>query len=466
MNHNKSETPADLQKRTEDFLRQANKKLQVYAKAMGTMVCVLDKDFRPIPESYNDFNYVSNTCLHCVRYKEYNKNKKPGELRETPCEDMHSNAILGAHRYGGSYIYMCDLGFLFWSSPLYFEGNFSGSLLGTGFLGTDSDDTVEKMYHIVKGSITVPELRRMLSRYPRGESKKIQGLAKMLLFCAESFSSDSGAYHETLCRQAKQQDDISEKIELLKKKNPSGSFGAEYPLEKERQIITALRQGDRENANEFLNEFLAILFISHIDQFPYLNFRAMELVVLLSRTVIGPGYDARALLKTNKYFFKLIWESKNIKDLADVLHFALNHFAEQISSFKGIQHASAIKKTERYIWENLSRKLSLKEIAAVSGLSGPYFSTIFKEEMGENVSCYINRLRVERACALLTETDMTLSMIADSCGFEDQSWFTKVFRTYTGISPGRYRNRIKSPNAEGPYVSFSPKYRAIVAKLA
>jgi transcriptional regulator GlxA family with amidase domain len=46
---------------------------------------------------------------------------------------------------------------------------------------------------------------------------------------------------------------------------------------------------------------------------------------------------------------------------------------------------------------------------------------------------------VEKACRLLTETNMALSEIASSCGFEDQSWFSKIFKSHTRISPGKYR---------------------------
>jgi AraC-like DNA-binding protein len=114
--------------------------------------------------------------------------------------------------------------------------------------------------------------------------------------------------------------------------------------------------------------------------------------------------------------------------------------AGQIFSFQGIRHASALRKAERYIFENYNRKISLKEIADTSGLSAPYFSSIFKEEMGENLSNYLNRLRAERAAALLRESDLSLNEIAAACGFDDQSWFSKIFKCYTGFSPGKYRN--------------------------
>jgi AraC-like DNA-binding protein len=81
----------------------------------------------------------------------------------------------------------------------------------------------------------------------------------------------------------------------------------------------------------------------------------------------------------------------------------------------------------------------LKEIADVSGLSAPYFSTIFKDEMGENLSNYLNRLRIEKASAMMRETEFPINGISTACGFEDQSWFSKVFKNYTGFSPCKYR---------------------------
>jgi AraC-like DNA-binding protein len=173
----------------------------------------------------------------------------------------------------------------------------------------------------------------------------------------------------------------------------------------------------------------------------------MELVVLFSRAAMKPRlasqgsaspYDA-AMLDANNRYFRCIQEAKNREELTDMLHIIVERMSAQIFSFQGMCHASALRKAERFIWENYTRKISLQEISAAAGLSAPYFSTIFKEEMGENLSSYLNRLRVEKARHMLAETDLTLSEIASACGFEDQSWFSKIFKSFTGISPGKYR---------------------------
>ena len=120
--------------------------------------------------------------------------------------------------------------------------------------------------------------------------------------------------------------------------------------------------------------------------------------------------------------------------------------ADKIFSFRGMRHSSVLRKAQRFIWGNYSRKINLEEISKASGLSAPYFSTIFNEEMGEKLSRYLNRLRVEKAAVLLTETNKPMNLIAELCGFEDQSWFSKVFKSFTGVNPGRYREAGKMGN--------------------
>jgi AraC-like DNA-binding protein len=176
--------------------------------------------------------------------------------------------------------------------------------------------------------------------------------------------------------------------------------------------------------------------------------RAIELAIMLSRAAMG-GSDAdnADILAVNDRCITYIQEARGVEDISDILHYYLERIGGKIFSFKGLRHASALRKAERLIWENYTRKIGLKEIARASGLSAPYFSTIFKEEMGENLSAYLNRLRVNRAAAMLKETKLSLDNIAAACGFEDPSWFSKIFKFYTGMSPGKFREQGKR---EGP----------------
>ena len=72
--------------------------------------------------------------------------------------------------------------------------------------------------------------------------------------------------------------------------------------------------------------------------------------------------------------------------------------------------------------------------------------------MDTSFTDYLSRTRIERSIELLRDTDMSLLEIAGLVGFEDQSYFTKVFKKETGLSPKKYRDSrgARPPAAPAP----------------
>jgi AraC-like DNA-binding protein/ligand-binding sensor protein len=425
----KEETPSEVPAKTGPVLLKAYSLLKAYAAGTGSMVCVHDASFRPIPEMLEDIKIEKNICQFCAKYRS----------PDTPCSEMHISAMKKAFRHSGSYSYTCELGFAFWTSPVYSDGTFIGALVGTGYRASDEEEAGKLFRKYNSGEISKNEFNKKIKHFPRADEEKIGALAELLHICAESLSAGKGDRHETLRRRAEQQADLSARIKWLKDRHPS--IVPTYPIDTERKLLEATRRGENGTVKKFLNEILALVLFANPNDMKYLQCRAIELVVLLSRADLNSGSTDKALFETNSACIRHIQESKTIEELADVLYLSAERITEQISSFRGIRHASALRKAERYIMENYTRKISLKEIAGASDLSAPYFSTIFKEEMGENLSSYINRLRVEKAGHMLLETSLSLSKIASSCGFEDQSWFSKIFKSYMGSSPGKFREQ-------------------------
>jgi AraC-like DNA-binding protein/ligand-binding sensor protein len=435
-------------KETDPLLLRAWNILNAYAKATGAVTCVLDQDFLPIREALPQVLGRTNTCVnYCRKYSgESCAINKVSDLRSSICNTMHINAIKEAHHFGGSYIYMCELGFMFWTSPLYLKGRFSGALVGSGFTGIDLTETMDAMDAMSGGQVPREELAEKLAPFSKGEPERIKSLAELLLIVAGQLSTGNDGGTEE---------------DMLRYHVSCSTRVSAYPIDKERMLLAALRRGDNEAGRKILKDLLGVLFLSNAGPGPqslaFIRFRAIELVVLLSREAMRSGAAHQrpsgssaddTMLETNNRYLRRIQEAKTIEELTDVLHIIVERMSAQIFSFQGVRHASALRKAERFIWENYTRKISLREISSAAGLSAPYFSTVFKEEMGENLSAYLNRLRVEKAGHMLTETDLTLSEIASSCGFEDQSWFSKIFKSYAGISPGKYRGQGGTGNEE------------------
>ncbi|MBO9600261.1 MAG: helix-turn-helix domain-containing protein, partial [Cohnella sp.] len=92
-----------------------------------------------------------------------------------------------------------------------------------------------------------------------------------------------------------------------------------------------------------------------------------------------------------------------------------------------------------YVEQYIHEELSLQDISNRFYLSREYISRKFKQEMNENLTDYITRVRVERAKRLLADTPLKISIIAERVGFQDEKYFSKVFKKWTDHSPNEYR---------------------------
>ena len=417
-----------------NLMEKAEKTMLDYSQATGCSVCIYDSNLKPYYPS-GIKNEPEETVCPCCPY--------------FPCQDIHIKAIEEVKKKGTFHIYKCNMGIVFWVSPIYTQGSFSGAIRGGGYIhknlqkelqkGVDIFSNANDTFVMCNSEKSKEELKERILATPAADEERVQSMAEMMQLCAESLSTGSEDYHEIIRRRAEQQQAIAKIIEQLKKQHGDNKPG--YPLSTEKDLLAALRKGDVAEARKTLNELLAMIIFSNPDQFNYIQLRVIEAVVLISRVEISPVKSGSLSMEINSQNLKLVQEAKTIEELTDIIYNIVDRVAGTISSFRGIPHATALRKAEIFILDNYTKKISLKEIADVAGLSPPYFSTIFKEEMGENLSKYLNRLRVEKASRLLLETELSLTEIAASCCFEDQSWFSKIFKTYTGVSPGKYRNQ-------------------------
>ena len=110
-------------------------------------------------------------------------------------------------------------------------------------------------------------------------------------------------------------------------------------------------------------------------------------------------------------------------------------------SNKETKYSRPVTKSIDYITSYFNSKVTLEDLAAETKLTPNYLATLFKQETGMTVMEYLTKFRIDSACALLSQTDYTYLQIALSLGFCTQSYFTKVFREYTGCTPGKYRQQ-------------------------
>lgn len=117
-------------------------------------------------------------------------------------------------------------------------------------------------------------------------------------------------------------------------------------------------------------------------------------------------------------------------------------YMEESSSKSAYQkNQDMIAKAIDYMKMNYKSEITLSDLAMQSFISKNYFSRLFKEITGTNVSDYIQYLRTDEACTLLKTTGMKVTDIAMHVGFSDIKFFYEVFKRITGKTPGDYRKK-------------------------
>ena len=403
----------------EPLWQKANEVVRHYEKAADCITSVIGSDLINVECSKHPA--ADLFCPLCKRYSQCAQKMKSYEI---PCSPMHCNAAKKARRYGGLYIYTCPVGFSFWTSPFFAGELFAGAFISSVISVNAQQLTLDKLYTTYKGNISRAEIARNIEEVPAKTDREIQALAQMMLLCAWQIS-----HHKPYWNEADKHD---------KKHSQQPKVNLPDLSDKERLLVASMQRGDCTEAQNIARELLSSINAANSGNPEYFKLKVMELLVMLSRTGSNSQNNLE-LVETNSRYLQRIEALTDSEEITDYLCTIVEQMSRKIFSFRGLRHASALRKAERFIRENYLKRISLQEIAYMSGLSAPYFSTVFKDEMGENLSFYLNRLRVEKACSMLKETENSVSEISVACGFEDQSWFSKTFKNHTGLSPCKYR---------------------------
>lgn len=116
---------------------------------------------------------------------------------------------------------------------------------------------------------------------------------------------------------------------------------------------------------------------------------------------------------------------------------------------KGAPSMSApVQEAVRYIRHHYAESISLSDIAAYVGMSPSWLSRHFSDECACSIPAYLLSVRIERACALLKQTDMHVFEVAHAVGMANPRYFTSVFRRATGMAPKAYRGEAREREDE------------------
>jgi Response regulator containing CheY-like receiver domain and AraC-type DNA-binding domain len=355
------------------------------------------------------------------------------------CEKLHINASKRAISIGETYIFSCHANLNHIVFPLLNRGTFWGSILVGPFL-MDAPDSlliqdIDKKYHIPTCSlIELYEETASIKVVPPGTVTQI---SRLLYYLFSNLITEGK--QQLIINQGKlhQQSKISESIQMYK--NSGTDQTNPYPYDKEKALIAKVKAGNAQEAKGILNDLLGYVLFSDGSSLDTVKARAIELCSLLSRAAIEGGAATDSILKINNQFLKSLQQINDLDSLCFKLQETVEVFTESMFNYIPSKNYELMKKAMLYISNHFSNNITLEEVANHVHLNPAYFSSVFKQSSGSSFKEYLNMVRVEESKRLLANTDYSIIDIAIATGFEDQSYFSKVFKKYTGLTPKQYR---------------------------
>ena len=411
-----------------DF-EKARRGVTAYSSSTGMNCYIIDRKGNAIFEACGD----TEICKSC-------RDNQAGFIKNFNCSDVHLYGSYQAERFGGSYVFFCPLGLTHWASPITEGHAFRGALVGGPVMMVEPEEFLvdDLVDHCVIDS-NRNEFIDFVKKIPVKQPEVVNNLSELLFILASDISSGKDLRREEQSRFNSMQAQISESVQMIKSSKVLENASADYPFEKERELLRLISLGDKSASQKILNEILGYVFFSTGSDFELVKARIQELMVLLSRAAIEGGADTVEIFGLNYQYLSEINHYRTVEDLTMWLSGILARFTDCVFNLADVRHKDIIYKVNDYVKKNYMKKIPLEEVAGYVYLNPSYFSKIFKEEMGVPFVVYVNRMRIGISKNLLLDNTVPLTSVASMVGFEEQSYFTKVFKKVAGMTPGLYR---------------------------
>ncbi|MDF2922089.1 MAG: AraC family transcriptional regulator [Paenibacillaceae bacterium] len=213
-----------------------------------------------------------------------------------------------------------------------------------------------------------------------------------------------------------------------------------YPAELENGLLTAVREGERQQALCQLNAFLEELQAGKLE-IPLVKTYAMQLLVSILRLL--QDYDPEL---TRVFGGRSPYEEFSGLGTPQALGV---WFAEEIvgpsidflSALRQHRLEEMMEKTRRLIEQRYAEDLSLQLAADQLGVSPSHLSELIKQNMGETFISYVTKFRISKVKSLLLNTELNIADIAQEVGYGNATHLIRVFKKSEGMTPGEYRLR-------------------------
>lgn len=215
------------------------------------------------------------------------------------------------------------------------------------------------------------------------------------------------------------------------------------PYDYEEQLLEAIGIGDVNRATETLAKINQIKRATLASN-PIRSHKnsLIAICTLFTRAIIKGGVNSELAFHLSDAYILEIEKTSEIENLKQLEYDMLHNFINVLMNERQKKvYSKPVKLAISYIYENILHELPLDVIARHAQVHSSYLSNKFKSEVGMTVTEFINRKRVEDSKFFLLHTNTPISTISVLFKFCNQSYYTSLFKKYTGVTPHQFKNK-------------------------
>lgn len=409
--------------------------LRAFTNATGLTANIVDVNGSSI-FSKND---AQSNCRFCKLIWEKQKEK-----RLYRCNASYARAGKQAAIFGEAYIFRCPAGLIEWAVPIIIDKKHMGSIICGQVLMWEPEEffwiELREMNKVLFDDFD--SLFQAAKELNVISAEKVQAAADLLGIIATYIMNSGWENLKNQQEMAHQQALLNEEVQRRKfLEEQVNTQILNYSIEKERNLAAQIRLGDVQNAKKIFQALLVDIFMDSAAKLNILKARILELEVILSRASVEGGADLITALEISSEFLISISSLENIDEISLLAEKSLDKFIHAVQDSRATKNRIVVQDIKKYIRNNFDKSPTLNDIACSVYLSPSYASRIFSENQGITISDYIAKVKLEEAKKMLhNNPDYTVEYISQILGYNDSSYFSKVFRKREGMSPTQYKH--------------------------
>ena len=362
--------------------------LDAFSSCTGIPVTVYDTENRITRE----FNAEQKVCRLFPHFSQ-----------SEGCQGYLAFSMDESFALGEPYIFFCPAGFVEIAVPILYNGVRRGCVLaGPLVLGSVDEKLLARIMELnPDDSALFPRVALFLQNAKESTPEQIQKIAT-LLYASVLSSRQNWEEYEHIRARSRGQISAGETVQRFK-----------------------LAGGT--------------VLLVEAGNFDLIRMRLIELFTLLSKAALDSGINLNKILASGLDPLEALNQAQSVEELAVWTQKLIDHFFSLVPEPPAPVYSPLITQAIELIGERYAEKLTLRDVAGSIHINESYLSKLFKKELGVGFTDYLNSLRIQKSVELLSQPDMNLLEIAGRVGFDDQSYFTKVFKKITGKTPRQFK---------------------------